>query len=175
MTTIPALILTKRLRMRSYHAGMVSDRHIAWLNDKDVVKYSEQRHREHTIESQHIYLNSLWKNQNANIWMIALRDGNKEIGTLTAYFDYHNRVVDMGILLGDKNEWQKGYGLEAWSTIMNTCIVTGARKIECGCMKSNLSMGALAKKAGMDLECKRPDHFMLDGKPEDLYMYGWRK
>lgn len=167
-----SLIITRRLRMRSYHAGMVTDQHLAWLNDPLVTKYSEQRHKTHTPESQHEYLNKLWKNPGSNIWLIKLAD-KKEIGTISSHIDIHNQVANIGILIGDKDYWGQGLGLEAWIGVMNVLRAAGVRKIEAGCMESNEPMIKLLLSAEFRKEGIIPDHFMLDGKPEDLALFGW--
>lgn len=166
--------ITKRLHLRSYHAGLVADQHIGWLNDPEVVKFSEQRHKEHTLESQHSYLNDLWRNPGSCIWLISLSaNGRKQIGTITAHTDRPNKVSDMGIMIGEKSEWEQGYGLEAWQAVMGMLRAQGVRKLEAGCMESNLGMRALAAKAGFKFESRRDGHFLLNGKPETLYQFGW--
>jgi [ribosomal protein S5]-alanine N-acetyltransferase len=166
---------TGRLNLYGYTAGMVQPHHIAWLNDPRTVRYSEQRHRTHTLESQHKYLNEF--PVDSHIWLIEapllldVLPNNTDIGTIAAYIDRANKTADVGILIGEKSCWRKDYGFEAWNAVVRFLLTNGTRKIECGCMKSNMAMRKLAEKNYMVLEGVRHDHFLLDGKPEDMLMY----
>lgn len=175
--TVP-VIETKRLLLRPYYAGMVTDQHVAWLNDPEVVKYSEQRHKKHTLESTHIYVNDLWTNSGSKIWGIYIKgkEAHILIGTITAHTDTHNAVSNVGILIGDKANWGKGYGAESWQAVCNWLFDHGdIRKIEMGCHFMNRGMRNLAELSGFHLEGVRHDHFVVDGDPQDLLLYAKMK
>ena len=136
---------------------------VAWLNDPENVRYSEQRHSKHTEESQHNYLNSF--PANSHIWLIK-HQGRFDIGTISAHIDEHNRIANMGILIG-KEHWGQGVGREAWSAVMTflekQCHM---HKIEAGCYTSNRAMVRLALAAGMQPDGVRYDHFLSEnGRP----------
>lgn len=171
----PAL-QTARLYLVPYTAGMVTDEHVAWLNDPVVVRYSEQRHVKHTIESQHVYLNSF--PIGSHIWLIKLggNGGSHHLGTITAYVDEHNRTANMGILLA-RNTWGNGIGTEAWRCVMDFLFtrITNfvcVRKIEAGCHLYNDGMIMLARRCKMRIEAIIPEHFILDGETGDMVLFG---
>lgn len=178
----PALS-TSRLLLRPYYAGMVTDDHVRWLNDPEVVRYSEQRHKRHTIESVHTYVNDLNTTQGSYIWgidVVAVEDSDSEacnalkptlIGTITAHIDKPNGVANIGIMLGDRPLWGQGYGTEAWLAVCNWLFEQGVRKIEMGCHFENRAMRKLAMTCGMHLEGVRHDHFVVDGEPQHLLLY----
>src|ERR1043166_5892575 len=149
---------TERLMLVPYRAGLVTDEHIRWLNDPETVKYSEQRHHKHTIESQHAYLNEF--PANSHIWLIQ-KPGKFDIGSITAFIDQANKIANIGILIA-KEYWGKGLGLEAWKTVMDHLFRNGIRKIECGCMANNSPMQKLAIKSGMRAEAIIQDNFLDD-------------
>lgn len=175
-------INTKRLTLQPYYASMVSDAHVRWLNDPEVVKYSEQRHRQHTLESIHKYVNDIACDPDSYIWGIFLNAATDNsdphlpiIGTITAHCDRNNGIANMGIMIGDKTQWGKGYGQEAWLMVCNWLFDHGIRKIEAGCHFENRPMRRLAKLCGMELEGVVHDHFLVDGKPHHLFLYGKMK
>lgn len=129
---------------------------VDWLNDPDVVRYSEQRHRLHTIKSQKAFLENL--SPLDHYLLVKLHDG-KLIGTMTTRWDRANNVTDVGILMGDKTEWNKGYGFEAWKGVCDR-LLTASRKIEAGCMSANTAMIRICEKYGMKLEGIREGHFV---------------
>jgi RimJ/RimL family protein N-acetyltransferase len=153
---------------------MATDQHVGWLNDPEIVRYSEQRHKTHTLESQHRYLNDF--PADSHIWLISLKDrftfNLGSVGTITAYVDSRNKLADMGILIGERIVRGFAYGLEAWVEVMRFLFSDGTRKIECGCMSRNAAMRMLAAKSDMTFEGLRRDHFMLDGRLDDLMLFG---
>ena len=162
------ILQTKRLKLVPFHAGMVTETHVSWLNDLKVTRYSEQRHRKHTLESQHNYLNSF--PAGSHVWLI--QSASKDVGTITAYVDTHNKVADMGIMIGDRLSLNIGYASEAWAVVMKYLFsVEGVRKITAGCMVSNTAMQRLAVKSGMSFESVSKDQFLLNRKSEDLIRF----
>jgi len=55
----------------SFSTDLITEKYIAWLNDPDIVKYSEQRHFIHTFESCQRYLMSVSAEQNLFLALIA--------------------------------------------------------------------------------------------------------
>lgn len=161
---------TNRLILKPYVAGFVTDQHVAWLNDAEVVRYSEQRHKTHTLETQHSYLNSLIAP--SKIWLIKLRDG-PDIGTITTHIDDHNARANMGVLIGEKSLWGQGHAKEAWQKIMQWLCHNGIRRIEAGCMSANEAMKRVCFASGMVQEAVIEDHFLLDGEPHPLVIFGY--
>lgn len=165
-------IETERLRLVPYRAGLVTQAHVDWLNDPEIVKYSEQRHKVHTLQTQHHYLNTI--PSGSHIWLIKLDDNGAiyHIGTITAYVDIHNKVANMGILIGQKGLWGRGYGLEAWTAVVEWLFENDVRKVEAGCMKSNTGMWSIAGRTKMTCDGIVPGHFLLDGRPEPKVTFG---
>lgn len=150
------------------------DSHVSWLNDKDVVKYSEQRHSTHTMETQWNYIKT-FDNVNSYFWEISLRsnDYSHQIGTITAAIDLCNGVADVGILIGAKEYWGCGHGTDAWKTVCDWLLHDRMlRKVEAGAMQRNKGMLSVFFKTGMKLEGIRVDHFMIHGKTTDMVLAG---
>ena len=167
---------TTRIILKPYFAGDVTPAHAAWLNDPEVVRYSEQRHRTHTVESIHKYVNDIHITPGSHIWGIyVLLKVNYLIGTITAHIDIPNQTANMGIMIGEKKRQRKGYAQEAWLMVCNWLFETGIRKIEAGCHYENRPMRSLAMKCGMTHEAVVHDHFLVDGEPQHLFLYAKMK
>ena len=52
------------VQLRSFVESDISDTYISWLNDKEVVRYSNQRFLNHTVESSRNYLKSFLDSNN---------------------------------------------------------------------------------------------------------------
>lgn len=146
-----------------------------WLNDPEVVKYSEQRHQKHTGQSQRDYWRSPATVEPNLVYTIHSVFPNPEapIGSIAARIDTQNNVANVGIMIGDKSYWGHGYGFEAWECFCNYLFIEKKiRKIEAGCMSLNAPMIRICTKYGMRHEAIVQAHFLLDGKPVSMHLYG---
>lgn len=174
---------THRLRLVSFSEEYCTDRYIAWLNDPDVVKYSEQRHKRHTYASCRAYYQSFMNSECPHyFWAILLnapslvQKGIVHIGTLTAYFDPPNSTADIGILIGEKSAWQQGCGLEAWNAVLDYLLNTmGLRKVTAGTIAPNSPMLSVMCKSGMQLDGRRSRQILWGNTEVDvIYMASFR-
>jgi [ribosomal protein S5]-alanine N-acetyltransferase len=156
------MIATERLQIRLFRAEFITDRYVGWLNDKRLMRFSENRHRTHTLESCVEYLNS-FEGTPHHFW--AIFAGEEHVGNINAYVDPRNSVADVGILIG---EGGKGYGLEAWTAVCRFLLNSGIRKITAGTMATNKAMVRIMEKSGMVFEGGRRAHFLVDGEEVDL-------
>jgi len=141
-----------------------------WLNDPEVVKYSELRHRTWTHEDCIKYIESFDQIKNC-MWAINVIGANMHIGNITTHHDQHNNTMQMGMLIGEKWAWGRKYGREAWLAVMLWAKSEKIRQVEAGCMGSNLGMQAVFKSVSMGHAATLADHFLLNGKPEAMMMF----
>ena len=172
------IIKTERLRIQSFIEGMISDEYLSWLNDKEHMKYSEQRHSTHTKETAAAWLAERTRPGEGRVLMILL-DGSgvghdfPHIGNIAVETDFWNMTADMGILMSP-DYTKSGYGTEAWVAVRDHLIEKGYRKITCGCMRSNRGMMRLARNT-MYLSWVRPNLFLFDGKEEDGMYFAYEE
>lgn len=169
MKNIPSLRSKRLLLIPMERDEGIARTMVGWLNDSEITKYSEQRHRKHTVRSQMSYIRSFNRKTGClyGIWTL---DGVRIIGSITTHLDPYNNVVNVGIMIGDKENMGKGYGYEAWETV---CDNLGARKIEAGCMSINRPMMSICSKYGMMEEGRQEDHFIVGDKDTcDLVHWG---
>ena len=158
-----------RLRLVGFGPQHLTVRYVAWLNDREVVRYSEQRFRRHTMESCAAYVRS-FGNTPHYLWAIeAHTPPLGHIGNLNAFVDERNRGADLGILIGEKGAWRQGLGREAW-TAACAFLLRGARmrKVTAGTLASNAAMVAIMRAAGMAEDGRRVRHVVFEGKEVDV-------
>jgi RimJ/RimL family protein N-acetyltransferase len=164
-------ITTARLSLRPL--TRTSSRNLVWLRDKDVVRYSEQRHRDHTLSSQLRYMNSFVGK--SRLWAIYLVENGEHIGNLSARHDAPNDVADVGIMIGETKLWGRGYAGEAWKAACNWLIDKeggGIRKLEAGCARTNTAMLKIIQGSGFKQEGELLNHFLYDGQPISAILFG---
>lgn len=171
MNDIPACecILTGRLRLEPFSKSHLTAQVVSWLNDPEVVRYSDQRHRQHSLESSRAYLES-FAGSNNGYWAIFTRgESETMIGTVTAYVDMPNSVADVGILIGDRRFWRGGYGSESFAGVVNWLFMyRGIRKVTAGTMAENAAMLGVMRKIGMREEGRRERYYLLAGREVDM-------
>jgi len=141
-----------------------------WLNDPDVVKFSELRHRQHTYEDCQAYVRSFDQIKNC-MWTINVIGANMHIGNITTHHDPQNDVLQMGILIGEKWAWGRKYGIEAWQAVMAWAVENKIRRIEAGCMAKNLGIRKVIERSGMELAANMPGHFKFGSGLDAKYIY----
>jgi [ribosomal protein S5]-alanine N-acetyltransferase len=163
------IIETPRLRIVPFSELYLTPRYVGWLNDPEVVRYSEQRHRIHTLESCRSYWLS-FSGTPHYFWAIVIADGTPgHIGNINAYVDQENRLADVGILIGEKMAWRRGYGLEAWRAICDYLLNEGGmHKVTAGTLADNTGMLKIMEKAGMIEDGRRYRHYLFETREVDV-------
>jgi RimJ/RimL family protein N-acetyltransferase len=164
-------IATPRLVLRAL--SRASPRQVAWLRDPEVVRFSEQRHRSHTLSSQLRYVTSFAGR--SRFWGIFRIEDDEQIGNVTAMVDEPNDVAEVGILIGDKSAWRRGFGAEAWTAACLWLLDKNGgaiRKLEAGCMRANEPMMKILAKSRFVHEGERANHFLLGGSPTGMALFG---
>jgi RimJ/RimL family protein N-acetyltransferase len=155
-----------------FSAADITDEYVAWLNDPEVVKYSNQRFLRHTMESCRRYYEGFAGSPSLFVSVRSQAYG-MAIGTMTAYASPHHQTVDIGIMIGRRSVWGTGMGQDAWNTLLRWFSdERRVRKVTAGTMRCNAPMVKLMERSGMKLEAIRPQQELLDGVPQDMVYYG---
>lgn len=164
-------ISTNRLTLRALTKA--TGRNLVWLRDPEIVRFSELRHRTHTLSSQLRYVQSFVGR--SHIWAIIHVESGEHIGNLTATHDEPNNVADIGILIGESKFWGKGLGREAWRSACEWLLDKDCgkvRKLEAGCARTNEAMVKIIRACGFTEEGERKNHFLFDGNPISMVLFG---
>lgn len=158
--------------LQPFTIGDVTPEYVGWLNDPQVVRFSNQRFRQHSLQSCRDYVASFAASPNRFLKIIRQEDG-RMVGTMTAYAAVPHGTVDMGIMVGSRSIWGRGVGQDAWNTLLNWLLGEAAvRKVTGGAMRCNLAMMRIMERSEMALEAVRPRQEMFDGEPHDLVYFG---
>lgn len=156
----------------AFEERFVTDSYLSWLNDPDLMRYSGQRLRRHDRASSLAYLASFRGTAN-HFWAVLRRSDDLYVGTMTAYVDAHDRVADIGILIGHPDARGTGLGREAWGVAMRYLFESeGLRKLTGGTSALNLPMLMIFEHWRMTLEGRRREQQLIDGRPADVLLFG---
>ncbi|MDP3511304.1 MAG: GNAT family protein [Sulfuritalea sp.] len=166
----------ERLYLCPFTESDITVDYIRWLNDPEVLRFSNQRFRHHDEKSCLAYLRTFADSDNLFL-AVHLADDKRLIGTMTAYVSSHHGTADLGLLIGERGLWGHGFGLEAWNLLLDYLLRDcKLRKITAGTLRCNLGMTRIMERSGMRLEAVRSQQEMVDGEPQDaLYFAKFRE
>lgn len=162
-------IETQRAWLRPFSETYLTDRYVSWLSNPEVVRHSDQRHRQHTMDSCRAYMQSFETGPHYFMAIVAKDPALGHIGNINAYVDVPNAVADIGILVGEKSIWGRGYGGEAWSAFARFLLRDlNLRKVTAGTMAINHGMLGIMRRTGMTIEATRRRQALWEGQEIDM-------
>lgn len=96
-----------------------AERYTEWLNDQEVVSYLPFNHFALSLNSEKDFLANLVKDHN---YAIVDLETNQLIGNVGVNnYDAVYQSGEIGIFIGDKKFWNRGYGTEAMRLLIAYC------------------------------------------------------
>lgn len=87
----------------------VSAKWCSWLNNPEVTKYSRQKEKKHTVETQRIFVRNKIKSKNSKLFCIFYKQDH--IGVIElSNIDLENLSCEVMYLIGETKLWGKGLG-----------------------------------------------------------------
>jgi ribosomal-protein-alanine N-acetyltransferase len=167
---------TTRCVLEPFAEHHISERYVSWLNDPDVVRFSEQRRRGHTADSCRVYWKSYEGTPHYFMAIVARDAALGHIGNINAYVDETNSIADIGILVGEKKIWGKGYGAEAWMAMCRFLLYDkGLSTVTAGTLAINTGMIGIMRHAGMAEESHRRRRVTFEDRDVDVVYATLRK
>lgn len=162
---------SKRILLCPFIEADITPDYIGWLNEPEVVRFSNQRFRTHDEHTCLAYLRTFSGSEDLFLGIHLANDG-RLIGTMTAYVSPHHGTADMGLLIGERSLWGQGVGLEAWRLLMCYLLQTRKlRKITGGALRCNVGMVRIMERSGMHLEAVRMQQEIVDSEPHDVLYF----
>ncbi len=170
-STLVLPLYGKGIQLRLFEEKDITPIYINWLNDPEVVRYSNQRFLKHTRESCQAYLRNFAGSPNE---FLAIEDrvSGAILGTLTVYRSLCHSTADIGIMVGNSDTWGNGIGFDAFSTVVEALERSGEiRKITAGTLAINEGMLRIMRKAGLRWEATRRGQELVNDQPVDVVYY----
>ena len=151
--------------LRVEHVG--PDYH-AWLNDPDVVRFTESRFRAHTLDDIRAYVKAVNASKTDHMWRI-LCDGRHVGNVKLASVNLRHRRAALSLLIGDRNVWGQGVATQAirLATAEGFRRYDDLHKIFAGFYAANVSSIRAFEKAGYVVEATLRGNRCLDGEMVD--------
>jgi [ribosomal protein S5]-alanine N-acetyltransferase len=157
-----------RLYLRELQPSDAAGRYLAWMNDPEVTRFLETRFSTHSEAGIRQYIESVRQDPAYLFLAIVLRDGDRHIGNIKmGPISRVHGYADVGLLIGEKDCWGRGYAAEAIALLTAHAFETGIRKLTAGCYADNVGSLKAFQKAGWHVEGVRRAQYICDGELQD--------
>ena len=168
---------SERLYFRALTAADARGNYLKWMNDAEVTQYLESRFQAHSEESLAAYIEQMSSTKDNIFCAIVLKHDDRHIGNIKlGPIEWVHRRAEVGLLIGEKDCWGKGYGTEAYKLMAEHAFFTlNLHKVTAGAYAENEGSIKAMARAGFTQEGRRKEHYFLDDKYTDLLIYGLLK
>lgn len=148
-----------------------------WLNDPVVTRFQDKGIIPNTREKQQSYFEYLAKSSSDIVLAIVFDQTNLHIGNIGLHrIDYIHRHADVGIILGEKDYWNKGYASQTIQALATYAVSTlNLHRLTAYIMNENAGSQKAFIKAGFIEEGCMKDYYYKNGRYLDVNVLGYTK
>jgi RimJ/RimL family protein N-acetyltransferase len=173
-TVEPAFLTGTKVFLRPLLPSDASADYLAWLNDPFVLRHSGRKAFPSTLTDLTNFLNQLSASDNV-VLAVCEADTRRHVGNISL-----NTIVwpfgsaELSIMIGAKDIWGKGYGLEAVELLsVHAFASMGLRRL--WAESPNPAFNAMMQKLGWVKEGVKREAFLLDGRYIDFQCWSLLK
>ncbi|HEY4696194.1 MAG TPA: GNAT family protein [Candidatus Hydromicrobium sp.] len=152
-------------------------RSLVWLKDPSVNMYLSHSFRDYTEEQELKWFEFVQNSNNDVVFAIEDIDTHLYIGNCALHkIDWEKESCEMGIVIGEKNYWNKGYGSDAIKNIINFALFNlNLKSIKLDVYRYNRRAITVYRKCGFKLvQIEKRSHF-YNGKYWDTLLMEFKK
>jgi len=159
-----------RLRARGEPGDL--ERSLTWANDYEVARFLVLRYPQSRAQEEAWFRGDACTFFNLPLAIETLE--GEHIGNLDLRdVQPENRSAELGIMLGDKRYWSRGYGSDAVRTLARFAFqVMNLQRVHLRTYEYNERGQAAFKKAGFQEEGRLRRHLYMDGRYWDVILMG---
>lgn len=163
-----------RIYLRSVCREDVNENYRRWMNDPGVVQFLESRFRSYTIEDLMAYVDKVSADPDMVFMAIVVKESDVHIGNVKlGPINRVHLVADMGIIIGERDYWGKGYATDAIRLIATYAFTQlNLHKVTAGIYANNTGSEKAFLKAGFKQEGLLKQHYCFENTYIDAGIYG---
>lgn len=167
------MIYGERIRLRAVEREDVK-KYYEWVNDPEVTRHLSLYLPMSTVDEENWFDGLAKRSQAEKPLAIEIKDGNgwRMIGNCGVFdIDPVGRMAELGIMLGEKQEWGKGYGTEVMSLLVRHCFETlNLNRVFLRVYGENSRARRAYQKAGFVEEGRMREAVYKHGKYDDVIL-----
>ncbi len=161
----------KKIYLRILSPEDVSQDYVDWMHDPLVNQYLESKYTAQTVDMVKEFVEAMNSSAHDFLFGIFLRDG-KHVGNIKiGGVNFVHRYAEIGLLIGDRDQWGKGLGREAIELATRYAFEElNLNKVEAGIYANNVGSYKAFIKAGYREVGMFKRHRWSHGKYVDEYI-----
>ena len=163
-----------RVYLREVRPTDVNENYYRWMNNPEVTQFLESRFQPNSLEKLREYVDQKLADPDNLFLAIVSKKGDRHIGNVKlGPISWAHRTAEIGILVGEKDCWGKGYATEVIRLVSEFAFRTlNLEKLTAGCYKGNQGSVKAFLKAGFSQEGVRKSQFFSEGNRVDNILLG---
>ncbi|MFH1873170.1 MAG: GNAT family protein [Pseudomonadota bacterium] len=159
-------ITGQRIFLRQLGEENVGEDYLGWMQDPLVTRYLESRDQTQTLDTLRAFVRNLNSSPRDYLFGIFLVQGDEHIGNIKiGSIREPHRSADLGLIVGRRSAWGKGYGTEAIALATRHAFEQlGLNKLWAGMYAENLGSYRAFIKAGYREVGRFRQHILFDGR-----------
>jgi ribosomal-protein-alanine N-acetyltransferase len=160
--------------LRPLERADLNERYLSWLNDPEVTRYTETGTFPSTAEDLENYYRSVTGSKNDVMLAVVDKKSGRHVGNVKlGPIHWVHRRATFGILIGEKDFWGKGVGLEATRLMVEYGFQRlNLHRIDLGVFAEHDAAVKCYEKAGFKVEGRMREDLFLDGEYKDRLRMG---
>ena len=165
-----AFLAGRKVSLKILTIEDVDENYTRWMNDEKITQFLESRGKSYSIEDLRNYVEKIKESKSDVLFGIFENGNNMHVGNIKiGKIDSFHMHAEVGIMIGDKGCWGKGYGTEAIGLVLKYAfselclnkLTAGMYSENVGAFKSFVNNGF--RKVGVFKE-----HVLFKGKYIDM-------
>ena len=167
-------LVGNKLYLRPLQESDLTEKYLNWINDHEVTRYMESGTFPATLDSLRQYYDHHKDSNSSMLLAIVDRESDEHIGNITlSLINWVHQTCEIGIMLGDKAFWGRGYMLEAENLLLDYAFNRlNLQKVTAGAIIKNSGVIITMKKLGFQTEGKLRRQIFVDGGFVDVVRMG---
>jgi ribosomal-protein-alanine N-acetyltransferase len=149
-----------------------SENYVSWMNDSDITRFLESRWKYQSDESVKQYIQYMNDSPNNFLFGIFIKETEQHIGNIKiGSIDWVHRFGDVGLLIGERSFWGKGYATIAIEHVAEIAFtVLNLNKLWAGIYEGNEGSYKAFLKVGWNDAGLLKNHRYSGGKYVNEYL-----
>ena len=170
-------IIGEKLYLRGLERSDLEGDYFDWLNDREVTKFIDSGDFPNNMERMEEYYRNIALSHDNVMFAIIDKESDKHIGNIKlGPINWIRRMATLGIMIGDKEFWGKGYGTEAIRLVLDYAFKRlNLQEVSAGVATVHQPSIRAFEKAGFEIEGRVKGQFFLDGEYYDSLYLGVTK
>lgn len=167
-------IFGERIRLRDVRIEDSDGAYLRWMNDPETIRYTESRYMSFSVSDIRSYIERTRKDDRSIFLAITTRPSDRHIGNIKlGSVDRHHLSAEIGLIIGEKDCWGKGFGTEAIALLSAYAFDTiGLHKLSAGIYAPNIGCIKAFQKAGFAQEGLLRDQCRFEDAYVDVVVVG---